>query len=167
MTINQIGMKKLTFIILAAFGLFNQGCHPDKCCSPPQSEMYIIAQKDSVQWLANPDGTMAHDTINIKGIGVNSTSLQEVLGFQIKYNGAGNYKLVSGQVSFSTTAGHGTPVTNYKLDSLFNNSLNIDNYDQGSNTISGTFNVKFVDPNTDNHKDISFLEGKFNVALHK
>jgi hypothetical protein len=160
-------MKKLTFIILATFVLLNQGCQPDKCCSPPHSEMYIIAQKDSVQWFAGPDGSIAHDTINIKGMGVNSTSLQEVLGFQIKYTGTGNYKLVSGQVFYSTTAGHETPVTNYKPDSLFNNSLTIDNFDQGSNTISGTFNIKFIDPNTNNHKDISFLQGKFNIALHK
>jgi hypothetical protein len=159
-------MKKLMIIIFAAFVLLNTSCLPDKCCEPPHANIYLFAQRNGIQWLAYPaDFTVKNDTITISGIGENAGSIADSLGIKIKYTGPGNYKLLKNQVSYYYTNGHSTPVLSYKLDSLYDNNINIINYDQAANILNGTFNIKFTGINTTD--DLSFLGGQFYIPLHK
>lgn len=158
-------MKNLIFIAFAAFVLFITACHPDKCCVPPGSTDYITAQKDSVLWDANPASTTVNnDTVTIVGQTNNPGALQETLVIKVIYNGLGNYNLTNGQAVYYTTAGQSAPVIKHDIDTLFANSLNIFFYAPGN--IVGTFNLKFMNtpPST---KDIAFLEGTFEIPLHK
>jgi hypothetical protein len=166
--INKTGsMKNLVFIVLAAFVLLDTACHPDNCCVPPGSTVYMRAQKDSVQWEADPStSTIRNDTITIIGKTDKPGALQETLGIKIKYNGLGNYNLHNDEAFYYTTAGQSTPVVSHKLDSLFANSVNIFFYDPGSGTIVGSFNMKFIS-SPSSLKDIAFLQGSFEVPLHK
>jgi len=158
-------MKNVIYLAVACFVLLSTACHPDKCCVPPESQVYIRAQKDSALWEANPaNNTVKNDTIIIVGTTNNPGALEETLVIGVKYNGLGNYNLATGQAVYYTTAGHSTPIIKHDIDTLFANSLNISFYASGY--IVGSFNLKFIDthPST---KDISFLQGRFKISLHK
>jgi len=158
-------MKNFIYFALSCFVLLNTACHHDKCCVPPESQVYIRAQKDSVSWEANPaNSTVQNDTITIVGTTTNPGALQETLVITVKYNWLGNYNLTNGQAVYYTTAGQSAPVVRHDIDTLFANSLNIFFYAPGN--IVGSFNLKFMNalPST---KTISFLEGRFEIPLHK
>jgi hypothetical protein len=160
-----INMKKLIILLFAALALFNTSCLPDKCCEPPQSNFYLSAQKDGTPWNAYPVGyAIKNDTITITGTGVNAGPQLDSLAIRLKYTGPGNYKLLKNQGYYYYYVGHSGPVMLYNLDSLYDNNLNIINYDQTRNIISGTFNLKFA--GTNNTTDASFLDGKFYIGLH-
>src|SRR5471032_693932 len=134
-------MKNFVYFALSYFVLLNTACQPDKCCVPPESQVYIRAQKDSVSWEANPaNTTVQNDTITIVGTTNNPAALQETLMIKVKYTGLGNYNLVNDQAVYYTTAGQSAPIVTHKLDSLFANSLNIFFYAPGN--IVGSFNLK-------------------------
>jgi len=158
-------MKTITCLALSCFLLLTTACHPDKCCVPPGSQNYIRAQKDSVLWDADPaNTTVNNDTVTIVGKTNKPGTLQETLVIRVKYNGLGNYNLTNGQAVYYTTAGQSAPVVKHDIDTLFANSLNIFFYAPGN--IVGSFNLKFINtpPST---KDIAFLEGRFEIPLHK
>jgi len=53
------------------------------------------------------------------------------------------------------------------IDTTYNNTLTISNYDSMNNIITGSFNLRFINnSNPSNLSYISFLGAKFNVALH-
>lgn len=158
-------MKTLIYFALSCFVLLNTGCHPDKCCVPPQSQVYLKAQKDSVLWNASPaNTTIQNDTVTIVGTTNNPGALLETLVIKVKYNGLGNYNLTNGQAVYYTTAGQSAPIIKHDIDTLFSNSLNIFFYAPGN--IVGSFNLKFIN-NPSSAKDIAFLQGAFEIPLHK
>ncbi len=166
-------MKKLTPVILAIFvlSLFNSACRTDKCCSPAQPKQFIIAQKNGVSWTADPSSSnIQGDMVALFGTNF-SSSIEETLTMQFKVSGTGNYPLKNTQALYYNTIGRDVITSRYHLDDSFANSVKVTKYDPNTNIISGTFSLKLkrVYPDSVNtaQNGIQFLEGKFNMALHK
>jgi hypothetical protein len=164
-------MKKLTLIVLTIFALFNSACHPDKCCSPTPPLQFITAQKNGVSWTADPSSSnIQGDAVALFGTNFTS-SIEETLTIQFKVSGTGNYPLKNTPTLYYNTIGRDVFTSRYHLDDSFANSVNVTNYDPNTNTISGTFSLKLkrVYPDSVNNAQntLQFLEGKFNMALHK
>lgn len=157
-------MKKFIFSTLTAFVLLNTACRPGNCCVPPGSTVYMRAQKDSVLWEADPSATVSNDTITLIGRTAKPGALLETLVIKIKYHGLGDYNITNDQALYYTTAGQSTPIVKHELDSLFSNTLNVFFYAPGN--IVGSFNLKFINTSP-SLKDIPFLEGRFEIPLHK
>lgn len=171
MAINQSTMKKLTLITLAILALFNSACRSDKCCTPAPQKQFIIAQKNGASWTADPSSSnIQGDMVALFGTNF-SSSIEETLTMQFKVSGTGNYPLKNTQALYYNTIGRDVMTSRYQLDDSFANSVNVTSYNSNTNIISGTFSLKLkrVYPDSVNtaQNGIQFLEGKFNMALHK
>jgi hypothetical protein len=158
-------MNKLTYFIGLLVTLVFSACS-HYCCDAPRPDNFMNAQRNNETWTAVANGIrLTGDTLNIIGIGVNAGSnLHDTLAFKIKYTTPGNYKPTLNQVSYHSTIGNGSPLSTYKLDTLFSNSITVTGYNETTNRLTGTFALKFADPA--NSGSISFLYGNFKVALN-
>ena len=153
----------LSFIFFITLLAFSACSH--YCCDAPQPDKFMSAERNNNEWSAVAEAIkLSGDTLNVIGIGVNTGSnLHDTLAFKIKYTTPGNYKPTLNQVLYHSTIGNGSPLSTYKIDTLFSNSITVTGYDQAANRLTGTFALKFVDPA--NAAGISFLYGNFKVAL--
>jgi hypothetical protein len=170
-------MKNLIPVILGA-SLFIVSCTKPNGCDPAQMTAQITAQRNGVLWrpLFVKGSLSAADslTLSAASASTNSGLYTRVDSLSIKFlcTGIGNYKLHDNQVFYATFTN--TVLNNYKIDTTYNNALNITGYQSLNNSsmmnpnqirITGTFNVKFIDPN--NPAGISFSGGAFNTVVNQ
>lgn len=170
-------MKKLIIIVFSAIVLFNLSCLPDKCCHPPQPSSAMTAEKNGEPWTTRyVKGTISDlDTITISALNIETMTdtirKLDSLNIRIRYNGKGSYDLHANQVFYATFTK--SSVNSFKIDTSFNNRLNITNYQIFENSgpspnqikITGTFIIKFIDPT--NPVGISFLNGNFYTIMNQ
>lgn len=142
-------------------------CNRKDCCLLPLRP-YIAANKNNIQWMADPtSSTVRHDTIAIFGTNF-SPQLEETLTMQFKASAPGKYILKGAQASYYNTIGRDVIVSEYELDETFTNTVTITAFDKPNNQITGTFNLKFKHTYpADKPASLQFLNGKFTVALQK
>ena len=170
-------MKKFIYLICIVV-LFAYGCKRERnCCVLPQRSSGMTAERNDASW--SPAGVSGTLTDNSYILAAGSFSVLnslytkiDSLNIQIPSGAAvGTYKLSGSQVYYGTFGTNGT-ATPYKLDTTFNNVLNITSYTEMSNQyaldqnyveIKGTFNLKFIDPS--NTSGTSFSNGSFFTIL--
>ena len=173
-------MKKLMYFVLFVT-MLSVSCKPiiRYCCDVAQPSAVMTAQKNGVLW--NPGGVKGILS-PIDSLTIDATSIQlqtypliklDSLTIKIAYTSTGDYKLAGSQVFYATFNQNGT-LNSYKLDTTFNNVINITSYQTLDNPyttnpneieIKGTFNIKFIDPN--NPAGISFSNGNFYVIMNQ
>jgi len=172
-------MKKLPFLIFSLLSLAFYGCTiPHYCCDVAQKWGQITASKNGVAW--NPlyvNGTLTDlDSLKIAAMNATMTSNAitkiDTLNIKVSYIGTGIYKLDNNKVFYATFA-NGT-ATRYKIDTTYNNVLNITSYRRFDNPgssvpdnveIKGTFDLKFIDPN--NPAGISISNATFYAIMQR
>ncbi|HVW14835.1 MAG TPA: DUF6252 family protein [Mucilaginibacter sp.] len=170
-------MKNLILFIMAA-GLLLASCTKPEGCDPAQMATEMTAQKNGVLWrpLFVKSSFSAADSLSLSATGGSANqgnyNKGDSLTFRLLCTGIGSYKLYSNQVFYASFTDSG--LKNYQIDTTYNNVLNITAYQAGDNSsmmspnqikITGTFNVKFIDPN--NPAGISFLDGSFNTIVDR
>jgi hypothetical protein len=174
-------MKKLVYLIAGAM-LFSISCKPDLnryCCDVAQRAAEITAQKNGELWAPSAvKGTLSNiDSLSIYATGITASlgtiTKLDSMAVKIAYISPGLYKLNSNQVFYATFNPDGT-LNSYKLDTTFNNVINISGYqvlDNPATTnpnevkFTGTFSIKFVDPK--NPAGISFSNGSFFAIMNQ
>lgn len=159
-------MKKYILITVVII-LFFTACGKKDCCVIP-GQQFITATKNSSQWSADPaSSNMVHDTVAIFGTNFNTT-IEETLTLQFKVSAPGKYALKGEQALYYNTIGRDVITSEYELDDTFANTVEVKNFDKDKGIIAGTFNLKFKHTYpADKPASLQFLNGKFNVALHK
>jgi hypothetical protein len=172
----MVVMKNLTLVILG-ISLFIVSCKPNGC-DPAQMSAQITAQRNGAIWRpAFVKGSLnAADslTLSATSASTNSSGYTKVdsLVFTVFCSGTGSYKLHDNQVFYATFTNNG--LNEYKIDTTYNNALNITGYQSLNNSspmnpnqikITGTFDIKFIDPN--NPAGISFSNGTFNTVVNQ
>jgi len=171
-------MKKLVLILFSVFVLFHLSCIPEKCCMSPQPSSHIMAEKNGVSWAS----FYVRATItNLDSLSVAASATTDSiypigkldsLNIKILYTGNSTYSLRSRQAFYATFT-HGI-TKSYKLDTTYNNVLNITGYETLHNPattnpdpikVTGTFDLKFTDPN--NPAGIHFSNGNFYTLLNQ
>jgi hypothetical protein len=166
-------MKRVLFFIGVL--LFFTACKKMDCCMVSySSKISMTAQKNGGAWSADTaTASMKNDTITLNGNIPNSYlkpgPWPESISISVKYSGSSTYSLSKNQVIYVTQFGpDAVPSFLLNIDTTFNNTLTITNYDQVNNIISGTFNLKFINnSNPSNITYITFSDGKFLVPLKK
>lgn len=169
-------MKKLIVILFSVIVLIDLSCKRDKCCIPPQPSSHMTAEKNGAGWYTFDVISKLSET---KSLAIYAVSGDETpsgfakadsLNFLISYTNTGSYNL-HGNQAFYAIFNNGV-TTSYRLDTTYNNVLNITGYEKLRNPattnpdqikITGTFNVKFIDPK--NPTGISFLNGNFYTII--
>jgi hypothetical protein len=155
-------MKTSIYLILF-IAIITVSCKRDQNVGMAANPTAVMtAQKNNVLWNPYMETIISNDTmtINAKSISYNATvtpsiaTVLDTMSIQVPYKGVGAYQLRSSQVIYRVYNNDGT-VSNYKLDTTFNNVLNITAYKDLHNPatlnpdefeITGTFNLKFLDP---------------------
>jgi hypothetical protein len=169
-------MKKLIAIVVSIIVLFSLSCRHDKCCVPPEPSSKMTAEKNGAYWntfdvIGKLSATNFLTIYAISGDVIpTGFAKADSLNFSITYTNQGSYNLHSDQVFYGVFNKGVT--TSYKLDTTYNNVLNITGYQTLHNPattnpdpikITGTFNIKLVDPK--NPAGISFLNGDFYTII--
>jgi hypothetical protein len=176
--LNLTDMKKSYLLIIGLFITITFSCKKNEklCCVLPTSDSRETAERNGILY-ETPDvhGALSTDSIAITSAGLagisNNDFILDSLSVKLKYTGIGTYKLSQNQVyyfirlSLTNTYSANTPVNTYTLDTNFDNSLTISDYNSSTNIMSGTFSVKFIDPNS--ATDISLLSGTFMFPVSK
>lgn len=160
-------MKNIFHLFAATTVLFFYSCSRYCCDTPPPPDNFMLAQKDTSAFRALAAGQLiGSDSLKITAIGQNTgTNLHDTLGFKINYSGIGTYQLTTNAAFYHTRVGNGGPDNRYQLDTLYHNILVVTAADQNPTGITGTFDIKFINPA--NPAGIHFLNGDFKVALNK
>src|SRR5579872_7151438 len=132
-------MKKFTLLIFSPLLMVFYGCViPHNCCDVAHKWADITALRNGIAW--NPqyvNGTMTDlDSLKIAALdgtvaGVNFVKT-DTLNIKVSYIGTGNYKLTAKQVFYATYT-NGVS-TSYKMDTPYNNVLNITSYQSFENS---------------------------------
>jgi len=171
-------MKKLTYLICTII-LLTYGCKPNRdCCVLPQKPSGITADKNGASWApSGVTGTLVDENFTLAAGSFSSSGSTyakiDSLNIQLTFNGTiGSYKLSGKQGYYAVFGNNGAVTTSYKLDTTFNNVLNVTSYKEMDNTnaidqnyvlIKGTFSLKFIDPA--NASGISFSNGTFFTTI--
>jgi len=152
-------MKKLVYLIAAVI-LLSVSCKPDRdCCIVANPSSGLSAEKNGAAW--KPQFLLGSLGINTFSISASSLVIKgdsaikaDSLHIQVPdIQSVEINKLQSSQVFYATYSGNVPTV--YKLDTTFNNTLNITSYQVLVNNattnpnlveVKGTFNLKFIDP---------------------
>ncbi len=108
-----------------------------------KTEHTVSAQKNNADWVAkNPyigfvNPTLKDSVLIIARVG------EETLGIKFKSKGTGTYLQPEVNAYFYTTVGLDVLVSEYKLSNTTTNQLIISSYDEGKNTMKGSFNLTF------------------------
>ncbi|MGZ3814217.1 MAG: DUF6252 family protein [Mucilaginibacter sp.] len=172
-------MKKSTCLIFSLLLAVFYGCTiPHYCCDLAKRWAEITALKNGVMW--NPqyvNGTLSEiDSLKISAMNGTVTSATfnktDTLNIKVSYIGTGTYQLNNNKVFYATFANGIT--TRYKIDSSYNNVLNITSYQRFDNPgstvpndveLKGTFDIKFIDPN--NPAGISISNATFYAIIQR
>ena len=169
---------KISYCLIFSLLIMVLGCKKVQplCCGLAPGNHIETAQRNGMIY-ETPDihGTLSTDSILITSAGqvsIPDTAITlDSLSVNIKYTGPGTYKLLPGQVYYFIRYTHivpyapNTPVTTYLPDPAFNSSLTISSYDQSTTIMTGTFNLKFLNPKS--NTDISILSGVFMFPVVK
>jgi hypothetical protein len=170
-------MKNLVYLILLVplFGL--SSCGSKICCTPAQRPGELTAQRNGANWSPLYVGGFIGQTDSITMMATNiqpaTFTKLDTLCLKISYSDNGTYKLTGNQVFYGTFNTNGA-VTSYQLDPSFNNEITITGFEVLYNPatlnpdptkVTGTFNLKFIDPN--NPAGISFLDGNFYCIMSR
>ena len=161
-------MKKLALICVSSFMVL-ASCTKEKrlCCVLPPSEPFIMADKGSDKWHAEPEILkIGNDSIAITG-----KESEARLSLHIKFTGKGTYALKDKQATYSLTVGQDVSVAEYALDNTAVNKVEVIDYDPKKGVIWGTFAVTlkkiYANPTEAYPDQIKFLNGQFSEALPK
>ncbi len=171
-------MKNLVYVI-SGVSLFIASCiKPNHGCDPAQMTAQITAKRNGVLWhpsfvkdsLRSIDSLMLSATSGSTNGG--SYAKFDSLALRLLCTGTGSYKLKDNQVFYATFTNNG--LNNYKIDTSYNNAVNITGFQHIDNSsmmapnqikITGTFNIKFIDPG--NPAGISFSDGSINIIVNQ
>jgi len=172
-------MKRLTLLIFSLLLIVFYGCTiPHNCCDVAHKWAEITALRNGVAW--NPqyaNGTLTDlDSLKIAAMdgtvtGVNFVKT-DTLNIKVSYIGTGTYQLNNNKVFYATFTNGAT--TRYKIDTTYNNVLNITSYQRFDNPgssvpndieLKGTFDIKFIDPN--NPAGISISNATFYAIMQR
>jgi hypothetical protein len=139
----------------------------------PQPATVVTAQKNGVSWSGRYASGTLGPTDSLRVWAISATiptpgvlNKVDTLSIKILYVKTGTYQLKGNQVFYGIF--NNDQVTGYQLDESYNNVINITGYERLSNPystapdqikITGTFSLKFIDPN--NPAGISFQNGNF------
>jgi len=170
-------MKTLAYLIILGAALLLASCSKKPlCCVPPRPSSGMTAEKNGVHWNTNDVVSKRSETNSLTIYAISGDVIPggfakaDSLNFLISYTNLGSYPLHGSQVFYDIFNKGDT--TSYKLDTTYNNVLNITGYEVLHNPattnpdpikITGTFNIKFVDPK--NPTGISFLNGNFYTII--
>jgi len=163
-------MKKFLLVLYLAIPLFVASCAKKKeCCDFPPVPNFVLAQKNGVEWKGDPsDSVQERDTTLVTG---NNTiaSQQEILGFKLRVDIPGYYTLKNNEGYYYIVKDNVT-VARYKLSPTHSNTVVVVGLNAADKILQGYFDLKFVKsfdiPIGSQPDSISFLSGKFKVALH-
>jgi hypothetical protein len=129
-------MKKLILICLS-FVLILTACTKETkmCCVLPPSEPFIIADKGSDKWQAEPEILK----IGADSIAITGKENEARLSLHIKFTGKGNYALKDKQPTYYLTVGQDVMVAEYVLDTNAANKLEVFNYDSNKALLTALF----------------------------
>jgi hypothetical protein len=162
-------MKKILLILCSVILLFFTACAKKECCDFPPVANFILAQKDGIEWQGDPsDSAQERDTTIVTGNKA-STNQQEILGFKLRIDVPGYYTLKNNEGYYYITKNN-TTIASYKLSPTHSNTVVIVALNATDKILHGYFDLKFVktfdNPTGSQPDSISFLSGKFKVALH-
>jgi hypothetical protein len=164
-----ITMKKCLLVFLTALPFFFSACAKKDCCVIQEIKDFIIADKNGIKWSITPvNSNITGDTTTIAG---NQTTgdLEESIGIKLSIGGVGYYPLKNHQ-GYYIIKKSGTITQKYALSPTHLNSVTIISINQADQIIQGFFDLKFIktyDSQPGAKADsVSFLDGKFKVALH-
>jgi hypothetical protein len=134
-------MKKILIAVSVFCTVLAFSCK--KSNENPAANLFIVADFQGINWLAQPSTsyTPNRDTIKIQGF--RATGEQNLV-FKIRFNGMGNYTLKGGQASYYTTLGSDAITSNYKLDTTKTNTVTITGFNMYTNIATGKFQLNFV-----------------------
>jgi hypothetical protein len=170
-------MKKILYLIstLASVSMYSCVGHHD-CCDVAQRWAEITALKNGVAWSPQYVNGVMTDLDSLKIAAMSGTvaaatfNKADTLNIKVSYIGTGTYQLNNNRVFYATFA-NGT-TTRFKLDTTYNNVLNITSYQQLDNPattvpndieVKGTFDIRFIDPN--NAAGISISNATFYAVI--
>jgi hypothetical protein len=166
-------MKKLAYLICLPALLISSCTNHYNCCTVAQPTAKVTAEKNGASWSpAFAGGVLSsQDSLSISATGAaydaSVNKKTDNFNIKIKYNTPGSFQLKSGQAFYGTFTNNAL-TTGYQLDESYNNVINITGHDRLSNPyssvpdevkITGTFSLKFIDPN--NPSGITFQSGSF------
>jgi hypothetical protein len=162
-------MRKYLLILCSVITLFFTACAKKECCNFPPVDNFILAQKDGVEWKGDPsDSAQERDTTVVTGNNTMATQ-QEILGFKLRIDVPGYYTLKNNEGYYYITKNN-TTIASYKLSPTHSNTVVIIALNATDKILHGYFDLKFVktfdNPMGSQPDSISFLSGKFKVALH-
>ena len=171
-------MKNLVYVILGV-GLFIASCiKPNNGCDPAQMTAQITAERNGALWRPSfvKDSLSAIDSLMLSATSGSTNTGNyakfDSLAFRLLCTGTGSFKLRDNQVFYATFTNSG--LNNYKIDTSYSNAVNITGFQHIDNSsmmapnqikITGTFNIKFIDPG--NPAGISFLNGSLNIIVNQ
>ncbi len=163
-------MKKIFYLFAALVFISSISCSR-YCCDVPKPMDSINASKNGSAWIINDvRGKTSPDSLTLTASEVSPTN-SETITFKIRFNGTDNYTLASNNVVYGYIIGMDNPYVSYHVDSSFQNSLNVIDYQSDLNLIAGTFTMKLLkDPSNSDPRypgTITFLNGSFRVQLNK
>lgn len=161
-------MKYPCLILAIAVALLFSACKKKDCCNFPVIPDFMLAQKNSIKWEANPSGSnIIGDTITISAKSTIEGE-EEQVGFKIVFDGVGYYTLKANENYYRITK-NGSLLAGYKPDPTHLSSVTIISYNQADKILQGLFELRFLkvtDSQTESHPDkVTFSEGKFKAKL--
>lgn len=162
-------MKRSLLLLLSATVLTFTSCAKKKCCDFPVTPNFILAQKNGVEWRANTlNSTIRGDTIIVSG-SYNNSGQEETLVFKLVFDGLGYYSLKNNEGYYHIVKG-GARAGTYGFNPTHSNTITVFAFNESEKIMQGFFELKFVkihdDPPGTQQDEVSFLSGKFKVALH-
>ncbi|MBS1501875.1 MAG: hypothetical protein JST32_07425, partial [Bacteroidetes bacterium] len=130
-------MKNLIPLIMAA-SLLLASCTKPGGCDPAQMTTEMTAQKNGVLWrpLFVKSSLSPADSLFLSATGgsanLGNYNKADSLTFRLLCTGIGSYKLHGNQVFYATFTG--SALNSYKIDTTYNNVLNITGYRAGDNS---------------------------------
>jgi hypothetical protein len=160
--------KHLLYLLFVTLLLF-ASCAKKECCDFPPIPNFILAQKNGVEWAGDPsDSAIERDTTIVTG---NNTTAgqQEIIGFKLRVDDPGYYTLKNNEGYYYIIRDNAT-IARYKLSPTHSNTVVVVAFNATDKILQGYFDLKFVKtfdiPAGTQPDSISFLSGKFKVALH-
>jgi hypothetical protein len=162
-------MKKYLLVLLWATWLLSISCKKKDCCVFPPVKDFILADKDGTEWNADPSkSNILGDTTTITG-SLTTGNLEEVLEMKLIISDVGFYPLKNNHGGYVVKK-NGTIIKKYALSPTHLNTVSIIFINGKDQIVQGFFDVKFIktyDSQPGAKTDsVSFLDGKFKVALH-
>jgi len=163
--IKNKNMKIRIILSLMALSTLIYSCKKDNSTTPDSaSGFYVQALKNNSDWSGTPKAIhWSADSVAVQGSGP-----LDLLNMKFKFNGIGQYTLVSDPQDYYWLFGEVIIKARYALRTDVPSTVNVTNYNPDTKIIEGTFNlymVKTAGTVTTDPQNIDFLNGRFRAQL--